>query len=684
MNAYTINCDCKYKETFNNEHTPMIIIDAETGYIDDVNLAACNYYLYSREELLSMNIADINTLTKEELSKKMNEVKSGNRKFYKFKHRLASGEIRDVEVYSGSLKIEGKNLLSSIIFDVKEKIKLEKDYKIKKTYFDGLFNNSPEAIAIVDSEFRVLDVNKGFSNIFQYDFEEVEYEDLTKLLCEEILYGTSYNFRESISHGKIISEEVKRQRKDGSTLDVLLLAFPLVVDEEIMGAYCIYSDISETKKQQSKIKLLTDNDFLTGLFNREFFLESLRIEISKKVNSKDIRERIAVLILDVNEFKEINDALGSNIGDWVLKEFALRVRNSVGNENIIARLIKDEFAIMIPDLKDLKEINTLTNKIIESLKDRFSIDMNDLHITTNIGIAIFPDDGTDGITLIRKAQIAMDKSKKISENISIQFKNTYDKEIQEYFWIKRDLLKSIENEELFLNYQPIYDTSKNDLVGVEALIRWNHKEKGIILPLKFIPVAEKIGMIHSIGQWVLLEACMQNRRWQELGYDPICLSVNISVLQLEKKGFSNIIKRILKDSKLDPQYLQLEITETFFTQDYELIKEEIKEIANQGVKFSIDDFGTGYSSLGQLCELSINNLKIDRMFIDGVDENSNKSKIVKAIISLADSLDISLTAEGVETQEELNFLRKNMCTMVQGFLFSKPVGVYEIEKLLRR
>jgi len=390
MNENLINCSCKYKEAFNNEHTPMIMIDIKTGNIDDANLAACNFYSYSRKELLSMNIADINVLTKEEIFKEMNEVKMGNRKFLRFKHKLSNGEIRDVEVYSGSLKIRNKDLLLSVVHDVKEKTELERDYIISRTYFDSLFNNSPEAIAIVDNEFRVLNVNNNFINIFQYDLVEIENKDITKVLCEPVLYGTSYNFRESINKGKIVSEEVKRQRKDGSTLDVLLLAFPLVIDGEIVGAYFIYSDISEIKKQQNKIKILTYNDVLTGLFNREFFLENLRNEIIKKLDNKNIKEKLALLILNVNEFKEINDALGHLVGDCVLKEFALRLRYSVQTENIIARFSEDEFAIMIPNLKDSKEINILTNTIIEDLKDSFSIDMNELHITTNIGIAIYP------------------------------------------------------------------------------------------------------------------------------------------------------------------------------------------------------------------------------------------------------------------------------------------------------
>lgn len=677
------DCNCKYKETFDNQNSPMIIIDAKTGNIDDVNLAACNYYSYSKKELLSMNITDINILAEKDVFREMNEVKMGNRKFLRFKHKLSTGEIRDVEVYSGYLKIGNKDMLSSIIHDVKEKAELEREYKKNKVYFDSLFNKSSEAIAIVDRDFRVLNTNNKFKDVFQFDLMEIEDQDITKLLCEEKLYDTSYNFRESVIKGRLVLEEVKRQKKDGSTLDVLLMGFPLEIDGEITGAYCIYTDISEAKEQENKIKTLTDKDFVTGLFNRRYFMEKLTKEISKKANNGDIKEKLAILMLNVNEFKEINDALGSLAGELVLKEFALRLRASVSNENLIGRFINDEFAIMMPNLQNLEEINILTNRIIENLRELFCIELTQLQITTNIGVAIYPYDGPDHIALIRKAQIAMDESKKISENGVIQFENSYDKEIQENFWIKTDLSKAIKDKELFLNYQPIYNIIENKLVGAEALIRWNHKEYGMISPLKFIPIAEETGMIHSIGEWILLEACRQNRIWQGLGYKPIRVSVNVSVLQLETHGFSSMVKRILRESKLNPKYLQLEITETYFAKDYEWIKETIREISSLGVKFAIDDFGTGYSSLGQLGELNINNLKIDRTFIKEVDKNINQAKIVKAIISLADSLAIKLTAEGVEREEELRFLKKHRCTMVQGYLFSRPVGPCEMEKLLK-
>lgn len=684
MTSQSINCDCKYKEAFNNNHTPMMIVDTKTGDIDDVNLAACNYYSYSREKMLHMNIKDINILDKEEIIKEMDKAKLEDRKYFRFKHKLSNGEIRDVEVYSGPMKIKNKELLFSVIHDTKEKDKIMKNYMINKVYFNSLFENSPEAIAIVDKDFNILNINESFEKVFQYNKEEINGADITKILCEEKLYDTSYYFRESISKGKFVKEEVRRKRKNGSVVDVLLLGFPLVVEDRTIGAYCIYSDISEAKEKEKQIQLLTSNDILTGLYNRDFFLENIDYEIHKSRFEENNKEKFAVLFLDINEFKEINDALGHKTGDQVLKQFTLRLSTSLEKKDIISRFGEEEFAILIPRVESLNQIEEILRKITQKIDSPFIINNYEFKITISIGIAIYPDDGTESATLARKAEIAMNKSKKLNSNQATRFENSLDKEVQEYFWMKNNLVKAILDEDLFLNYQPIYDACTNKLMGVEALLRWKHKEKGIIPPTKFIPIAEKSGMIHPIGEWVLLNACMQNRKWQELGYKPIYISVNVSVLQLEQSNFCEIIQRVLKESMLDPRYLQLEVTETYFTQSYESIEKNIKEISKLGIKLAIDDFGTGYSSLGQLCEININNLKIDRSFIDGVEMNVNKSKIVKAVITLAESLNISLTAEGVETQEQLNFLKNNRCTSVQGYLFSKPVETIEIESLLTK
>ncbi|CCQ97497.1 putative Diguanylate cyclase [[Clostridium] ultunense Esp] len=676
--------NCKYKEMFNNNHTPMLIIDAKTGNIDDANLAACSYYGYIRDKLLKMNIADINVLKEEEVEEEIEKAKKEERKFFQFKHKLSNGEIRNVEVYTGPIKLGNKELLFSIIHDSQERVELESKYKKNKAYFDNLFHNSPEAIAIVDRDYRVLEINNRFEDVFQYNLKDIREKDLTELLCDETLYEASHNFRESIRRGKFIKEEVKRRRKDGKLLDVLLLGFPLVIEGETIGAYCIYSDIREAKEREKKIELLTKCDVLTGLFNRDFFLSNLDYEILKNKRENRLDEKIVVIILCINEFKEIMEALGPLAADNILKEFALRLKEGVGPEDIVARFGEDEFAILIPKIKDMDKLNGLTGEIIECLNMPFYIDANEIKITTSGGISIYPDNSIETIALVRKAEIAMNKSKELNSNMPIKFQNSLDKEVQEYFWIKNSLTRALPNKELFLNYQPIYDTSVNRLVGVEALIRWEHKEMGIIPPAKFIPIAERTGLIHPIGDWVLLNACKQNKKWQDLGYEPIYISVNISALQLEKPGFIKVIERTLEESQLEPKYLQLEITETFFAHKYEYVEDTIGELNELGVKLAIDDFGTGYSSLGQLCQFSINSIKIDRSLISDVHKKSNKNKVVKAVISLAKSLNIDLIAEGVETQEELRFLKENRCTVAQGFLFSKPVRAEKIEKSFQK
>lgn len=675
-------CSCKYRESFNNGHTPMLIIDPNTGDINDVNFAACDYYGYSRNELLAMNIQDINTLTEEEVFLEMKKAKEENRKWFRFKHILKDGKTRNVEVYSGPIEFENRELLFSVVHDINEKSELEEDYLLKKSHFENLFNNSPEAIAIVDENYRIVNTNKHFGELFQYNFEEVKNRDITKLLCEEIIYDTSYYFRECIKNGIFVKEEGRRRKKDGSLVEVLILAYPMVIDKKTIGAYCIYSDISQMKEIRKKIEILTSNDPLTGLFNKEFFMKNIGYEILKAKESKENDDKFGVIILSVNEFKEIKNALGYKIGDLVLEEFGKRLKFNINSQDIAARIGEDEFAILIPKIKELEQLRTIIKGVIDSLSTSFSVNNNEFKITTSIGIAIYPNDGEDSLSLIRKADIAMSKSKREAINRTTIFENSLEEEVQDLFWMKYNLTTAIENKEFFLNYQPILDTNINKLVGVEALLRWEHKDIGIIPPSIFIPVAEKTGMIYAIGEWALLNACKQNKTWQELGYSPIYISVNISALELERSDFAIKVKKILKESRLESKYLQLEITETFFTQNYKSIERTIKEISDLGIRISIDDFGTGYSSLEKLCELDINNLKIDKMFIDGVDRNDNKSKIVKAVISLAESLDIDLIAEGVETEGQLNFLKENRCNMAQGYLFSKPVSQIELEKFL--
>lgn len=674
----------KYQQIYNNSSLIKFIIHAKSGDIDDVNEATCKYYGYSKEVMLGMNIEDISLLTKEEVVKNVLDNTISKTKFGHCKHRLANGEIRNVKLYGNFLKREHDNLLSIIVQDLEQVSVFGEEYVKSKAYFDSLFNNSPEAIAIVDKNFKILNINGKFEEIFQYKFYEIENDDLTEVLCDPKLKERSFALRESVMQGKFFSKELKRQKKDGTPIDVLLMSFPLVINGEISEAYCIYSDITEIKKQERQIENLTYKDALTGLYNKEFFSKNLKNLIGQKNKNHDLSNKLSILMVSIAEFKEINDVLGHKISDLMFQSFSARLQESISSEYQLARVSEEGLAIVMPEISGEKEIQDLTQTIIQRLDESFNIESNDFQVSVNIGISVYPDDGLDSISLIRKAEIALERSKLSSKNTAVLFESAYDKEVQEYFWLKKDLALAIENKELFLNYQPIFNIKDKQLIGVESLVRWEHREYGLIPPTKFIPLSEEAGMIDAIGAWVLMAACKQNKAWQNQGYKKITMSVNVSIIQLENPEFVDIIRQALKASDLDPKDLQLEITESVFTGDYKLIQNKIKEISDMGIRFSIDDFGTGYSSLSQLFELEISNFKMDRLFITNVDTISSKAKIVKAIILLAESLGISLTAEGVSTKEELDFLRENKCPLGQGFLLSKPLPANRMEKLLTR
>lgn len=790
-----------YDSIFNNSHTPMLIIDSESGEIKDGNLAACSYYGYDMEELLQMNISEINTLGQKELFREMEKAKQENRKYFRFRHRLSSGEVRDVEVYSGPLSSQYGSLLFSIIHDVQDKKEMEDIIRMQESYFKGLFENSPEAIAVLDNEFRIISINKSFERMFQYSAEEVKQQNITEILCEEEFYDESTYFKDSIAKGEFVRKETLRRRKDGKLLDVSFLGYPIMSEGKQLGVYGVYSDLSnvreieskkrlfsevfrnntvgvvitdiqgniqwvnrafeimtgyiaeeavgkrpnllksgnhnaehysnmwnsilnagswqgemsnrrhngdlyqvwlniiaikndkgdiehfvgmlnditDAKQKENRIEVLTSRDSLTDLYNREYFINKLNYEIVRINKDSGSQGELAIVFLDLDDFKEINDNLGHLVGDSVLKEFALRLKGSIREYDVAARFGGDEFIVMLVQGNERFEAMHIANRILEETNKPFIIDNNELHMTVSLGIAVYPADGTDSTTLIRNADIAMYRSKENKIRKITMFEAALDDEAREYFNIKNSLRGAVVNNELYLEYQPIIDAAENRIVGAEALVRWKLNGSEIIPPLKFIPIAEKNGFMQAIGEWVLNEACRQNRLWQDNGSKPIYISVNVSIIQLEQQNFCEIVKKALENTGLDAEYLQLEITETIFTKSYEKIVETIKAINELGVKIAIDDFGTGYSSLGQLSRLEIAKLKIDKSFIGEININENKNKIVKAIISLAKSLNLELIAEGVETKEQLGFLMSNDCNMVQGYLYSKAIDACSIE-----
>lgn len=444
------------------------------------------------------------------------------------------------------------------------------------------------------------------------------------------------------------------------------------------------SELEEANKHlihnQEQIYRLAYYDAITDLPNRLYLAKKFSDiveEIEKKGN------RLAVLYFDIDRFKDINDTLGHDTGDRILNLVAERIANIIKDGDILARFGGDEFLILMKNIEDENEVVEFAKQVLDKMSEPFLLSRYKHFLTASVGVSIYPEGGKDFTTLVKNADMAMYRAKKSGgNNLYIYNKELSDIEINKVKTISQ-LRRAVERNEFELYYQPKIDMNLGKVHGMEALIRWNNPDEGLIGPNKFIPIAEEMGLILPIGEWVLREACRQNKEWLDKGYQPIRVSVNISGMQFQQKDFVDIVKNVLEDTGIESQYLELEITESIAMIDIKYTIEVLKKLKSLGVYISIDDFGTGYSSFSYLKEMSVDELKIDRTFIMDVNTNTKNMSIVKAIIHLAHELNLEVTAEGAETEEHIQFLKENNCDKVQGYYYSKPVSSEEFEKFLK-
>lgn len=543
----------RYRSLFSDNRSVMFFMCPETGMIIDANKSACKYYGYDRQEIISMNINDISmSMTEERIEMIKNEdyIKD---KLFDSKHRLANGDIRDVEVYFGPIKLEGKKLLYTIVHDITDRKNNEK-IVFNMAYFNSL---------------------TGLPN-------RVLFED---------------NVSEAIYHGSIIN--------------------------------CM----------------------------------------------------IGVLLINVDRMKTINYTLGRNTGDKLIKHIANRLKMILPKEAVLSHLGGDEFAVLLSDIKGKTYPQAIGQGIIEEFQNPLLIDEYELFTSLSIGISIYPEDGKSLNALMKNADIAMSKVKKeggdgfgLYNKDMINF--TYDD-----FLITNNLKNAIERNELVLYYQPKTDISSGEIVGMEALVRWIHPELGLIPPGQFISIAEETGYIVQIGEWVLKTACLRNKEWQNKGYRPLKIAVNISARQLHQSNFFDMVRGVLAETGLEPEYLELEITESIAMDNIKKLNSLLNRLKELGVTLALDDFGTGYSSLSFLNQLSVDILKIDQSFIRNLELGEYNKEIVNSIIKMAHALDLKVIAEGVETQGQMNFLREKGCDYVQGYYYGMPVPDLEFEEL---
>lgn len=472
------------------------------------------------------------------------------------------------------------------------------------------------------------------------------------------------------------------RRRDGNTIPIEFRAAPIHDRAgRLAGTVLAFHDVSATRAMEAKLAYQASHDALTGLPNRMLLLDRLNQSLVLAARHSG---RIALMFVDVDRFKQINDTLGHGIGDKLLQEIGHRLQGCVRRTDTVSRQGGDEFILLLSEAGSPAELSDIAEKIVTRLAEPYELDGHELYLSVSIGISVWPDDGTDAETLIKHADIAMYHAKQNGRNTFQFYIDDMNRKAAERLYLEHSLRRALEREELVLRYQPQVNLHTGRVVGAEALLRWRHPKRGLISPEQFIPIAEETGLIIAIGRWVLEEACRQAAVWRQQGLTSLRMAVNLSLVELRQKDLVKNVEQALASSGLPPEWLELEITESVVMNDVPSATQRLRELKELGLRMSIDDFGTGYSSLSYLKRLPVDSLKIDRIFVRDLSTSTDDAAIADAIIRMGHSLKLTTIAEGVETRMALNFLRDRCCDDVQGYLFSRPLDPKRFAELPQR
>lgn len=546
--------------------------------------------------------------------------------------------------------------------------------------FKTLFEHHPDGIFVRDLSGKLISGNKAIEEITGYSIEELKHEAAPTLAMPE-----EANFAPELlaatADGNPKKFRTSSVRKDGSTVEVEVAYLPLIIDGEITGMHGIARDVTQARNYERRIEHLANHDVLTGLPNRLLLTDRLQHAIDQ---SRRTGTQTGVLFLDLNRFKQVNDSLGHDLGDMLLEKIASRLKHLVRESDTVARLGGDEFVLVLAALDSIETMAAVAEKVLESVAAPISLAGHELNITTSIGGSVFPKDGHDVATLLKHADLAMYQAKELGSASFRFYDPAMNIKILERLLTESALRRALARNEFTIYYQPRISTAHRSIIGVEALVRWKHPEKGLIAPADFIPLAEEIGMISHLGEWVLRTACAQNQAWQTAGLPHIKMAVNLSAQQLHSPGIEQTVASALETTGLAAHYLELEITETSLMQDIDSSYQTLLDIRNTGVSISIDDFGTGYSSLSHIKRLPLNTLKIDKSFIRDIASDRNDAAIVGATIAMAKHMDLKVVAEGVTAPAQVRFLMEHACHEMQGYLFSPPLPAAEMGTMLEQ
>lgn len=598
--------------------------------------------------------------------------------------RIAAGEFEydapptdgDGEVAHLSASIH--TMVNNLTREILERKKAEEQLRLSA----AVFANNSEAIVITDAHNNIVRVNDAFTRISGHSAQEVIGQNPRIFSSGNMDKPFYQKMWTTLLEKNGWTGEIWNKRKNGEIFPEWLI-LSLVRDDSgnITNHIAIYSDITERKQEEEQIQFLANHDVLTSLPNRTLLTDRLEQALAFAERNKT---KVAVLFIDLDHFKNINDSLGHDVGDELLRLAAQRISACFRRTDTIARLGGDEFVAVLPEIGSENEVVSLIEKMLHAFGEKFMVDEHHLSITPSIGISLFPDDGLKPVTLLRNADIAMYRAKSQGRNTLQFYRPEMTEHATERLQIEMQLRHAIENGELILHYQPQVDLNTGEMIGMESLIRWKHPELGMISPARFIPIAEETGLILEIGAWVLREACMQGCIWQKQGYKVVPIAVNVSGVQLKRGPFTALVREILDETGFDSKLLDLEITESVLMACGEASLEIMNSLKALGVTLSLDDFGTGYSSLSRLKSLPLDYLKVDQSFVRDIATDPNDAAIVRAILSMSREMNLKVIAEGVETSEQLEFLRGLQCLTFQGYLFSRPVPPEEIKLYLKK
>ncbi|MFW2438835.1 MAG: EAL and GGDEF domain-containing protein [Arenicellales bacterium] len=546
--------------------------------------------------------------------------------------------------------------------------------------FGRILDNSSNEIYIYDADtLKFTQVNRGARKNLGYSMQEMEQltpVDLKPDYTQEDFSELMQPLHQGVKQQVVF--QTRHQRKDG-TLYPVEVRLQLSQHESPPVFVAIIQDISERIQSEEQLQYLAHYDALTKLPNRVLFTDRLDQSLAR---ARWHEYTVAVLFLDLDRFKIINDTLGHNVGDQALKALSERLNGCMREGDTVARLGGDEFAIILEDIDSEDDVAPIARIILDVLSQPFLVDKHEFILTTSIGISLFPVDGENTQTLLKHADIAMYRAKDEGRNTYQFYLADMSAKALERLNLETSLRHALAREEFVLYYQPQQNLADGKIFGVEALLRWQHPDLGLISPMEFIPLLEETGLIIPVGEWVLHTACLQARAWVDSGFKSLRMSVNLSGRQTYNSNFIATVEQVLKNSKLDPALLELEMTESILMHNMKVTIKTLETIREMGVRLAIDDFGTGYSSLSYLKRFPIDTLKIDHSFIHDLTNDPEDATLVEAIIAMGRALHLDVVAEGVETEQQVNFLRKHDCGSIQGYLISKPIPAKELTSLL--